>query len=89
MSTLMKAAVAVGAIVVSASSAAMAGSDARFVSKRISNGPRPDQYMMVRVDRPARADRPYALTGNDSERRMYRASLRSAPLHPKGPQSAY
>jgi hypothetical protein len=85
MSTFAKVALAAVAVVASASSAAMAGSDARYVVRRISNGPRPTQYMLVRVDR---GDQPYALMGTESGTRAHRTAW-ATPTHPKGPQSAY
>ena len=86
MSTFTKAALAAVAVVASASSAAMANSDVRYVERRISTGPRPGQYMLVRVER---TEQPYSLTGVESGRRTYGPTIRPAPLHPKGPQSAY
>ena len=89
MSTIAKAALAAMAVVASASSAARAeSSDARWVVRSISNGPRPARYVLVRVP-DVRADQPYALTGEEGSIRAHRASMRPAPLHPRGPQSAY
>ena len=89
MSTFTKAALAAVAVVAAAQSAARADtSDARWVVRSISNGPRPAQYVLVRVA-DVRADQPYALTGEVSRERAYRVSVRPAPLHPRGPQSPY
>jgi hypothetical protein len=90
MSTFAKAALAAVAVIATAQSAAMADtSGARWVVRSISNGPRPAQYVLVRVATDVRADQPYALTGEQGRERAYRASIRPAPLHPRGPQSPY
>ena len=89
MSTFTKAALAAVAVVAAAQSAARADtSDARWVVRSISNGPRPAQYVLVRVA-DVRADQPYALTGGQGGARAQHTWVRHAPLHPKGPQSPY
>ena len=86
MSTFTKAALAAVAVVAAAQSAARADtSDARWIVRSISNGPRPAQYVLVRVA-DVRADQPYALTGEMSS---HASRARPAPLHPRGPQSPY
>ena len=89
MSTFAKAALAAVAVVAAAQSAARADtSDGRWVVRSISNGPRPAQYVLVRVA-DVRADQPYALTGNEGSDRTHHRWMRAAALHPKGPQSPY
>ena len=50
------------AIVVGVLSPSVAGATPRYVTRRVSMGPRPDQYITVRVEE-ARSHAPYALTG--------------------------
>ena len=79
---LFAAAVAVGAI----SPVALADSGPRYVLQRIPMGPRPDNHVLVRVDR---AERPYALTGSGPKGRADRAASRPMPSHPKGTHGQY
>ena len=89
MSMFTKAALAAVAVIAAAQSAARADtSDARWVVRSISNGPRPAQYVLVRVA-DVRADQPYALTGNEGSDRARHPWMRPAALHPKGPQAQY
>jgi hypothetical protein len=72
-------------VVVLSSSFAFAGpGNAKYELQRIPMGPRPDQYVLVRVDRATRGDRPYALTGDTQERRAARPAARLTPSHAKG-----
>ncbi len=73
----------------SMSSLASADSQPRYVERRISFGPRPDQHVLVRARDAKRADRPYALTGDTSAVRSERAPARLVPLHPKGTHGSY
>ena len=53
--------------------AAFAGAAPQYVTTRLPMGPRPDQYVSVRVDQRKPAIAPYALTGQPevrSERRL-------------------
>jgi hypothetical protein len=74
---LIAAAIAVGSM----APMAFADSGPRYVLQRIPMGPRPDNYVLVRVDR---AERPYALTGDTQPRRAQRPAARYTPSHPKG-----
>jgi hypothetical protein len=64
-------------------------SGAQYVQKRVSMGPRPDQYVLVRADQAEQADRPYALTGEARETRVERPAQRPTPSHPKGTHGQY
>jgi hypothetical protein len=76
--------------VVVTSSVAFAGTEnARYELKRIPMGPRPDQYVVVRVDRAPQAERPYALTGDSQDRQVKRTNTRPTPSHPKGTHGQY
>ena len=79
---LFAAAIAIGAV----APAALADSGPRYVQQRIPMGPRPDNYVLVRVDR---AERPYALTGDVQSRRAERPPVRVMPSHPKGTHGQY
>ena len=72
------------------SPAAMADSSSpRYELRRQGMGPRSDRYVWVRVDREARGDRPYALTG-DSERPLKRRVVeRWAGPHYIGPVTVF
>ena len=83
MKLLFAGAIALGATACTASP----DSGARYEEKRISGGPRPDQYVTVRVDQ--QADRPYALTGEARKTSAERVAERPAPTHPKGTHDAY
>lgn len=88
---MIKQIAAVG-IVVLTSTIALAGTGqtARYQIQRIPMGPRPDQYIIVRVmDRSAPSDRPYALTGESQPARVHRMSVRTIPSHPKGTHGEY
>jgi hypothetical protein len=61
----------------------------KYELKRMGMGPRPDQYVWVRVDRDTRGDRPYALTG-DTERPLQRRVVqRWAGPHYIGPVTVF
>ena len=78
----------IAAIVVLATAgyAAAGTGTAQYELKRIPMGPRPDNYVIVRVDRTPQADRPYALTG---DARVERSHVRPTPSHPKGTHGQY
>ena len=80
--TLFAATIALGATACAAS----ADAGPRYVEKRISGGPRPDRYVLVRAERPT-AERPYALTGQTEKARAERPAVRAS--HPKGTHDAY
>ena len=73
----------IAAIVVLATAgyAAAGTASPRYELKRIPMGPRPDNYVLVRVDRAPQADQPYALTG---DARAERSNANPTPSHPKG-----
>jgi hypothetical protein len=76
-----------GAIALSAAAcAASTDSAQRYEYKRISQGPRPDQYVLVRAEQ-TEVDRPYALTGQTEKTRAQRPAVQ--PSHPKGTHDAY
>ena len=84
-----KLAIAAGLAIGLLSSTAFAdSSSARYVSKRVGMGPRPDQYTLVRVDRDA-GDRPYALTGDSERPARRRVVIRFAGPHYIGPVTAW
>lgn len=56
----------------------------KYALKRIPMGPRPDRYVLVRVDRRDRAERPYRLTGHARHDRHDWTSPHRVPSHPKG-----
>jgi hypothetical protein len=88
MFSFKKAAVAAALVVASASSVALAEAQPRYVLKRIPGGPRPDQYVFVRAVLAERTERPYALTGTETNTRRHQA-VWPKPLHPKGPRGEY
>ena len=65
--------------------AASANTGTRYVEKRISQGPRPAQYVLVHAK--PQAERPYALTGERERARAARPAVQ--PSHPKGTHDAY
>jgi len=74
-------------IVLATAGYASAGTgSAHYELKRIPMGPRPDNYVLVRVDRTPQAERPYALTG---DARTERRNVRPTPSHPKGTHGQY
>lgn len=83
MFTRVAFAVAVSVGFVSASACAAAPGP-RYALKRIPMGPRPDQYVLVRVDRAERADRPYRLTGKSGADCVRQKRSQPMPSHPKG-----
>jgi hypothetical protein len=76
--------IAAVAVVLTAGYASAATPNTNYELKRILMGPRPDQYVLVRTDRPVQDGRPYALTGDRDERRTERPAARPTPSHPKG-----
>ena len=69
--------------------AALAGSsDAKYELRRQGMGPRPDRYVLVRVDRDG-GDRPYALTGDTDRPAKKRVVQRWAGPHYIGPVTVY
>ena len=76
-------------VLVTAGHASAATDSARYELKRIPMGPRPDNYVLVRVDRAPQADRPYALTGDAQPARGERSNARPTPSHPKGTHGQY
>jgi len=81
--TLFAGAIALGATACAVS----ADSGPRYVEKRIPQGPRPDQYVLVRAERAEAAERPYALTGQTEKTRAQRSAAHQS--HPKGTHEAY
>ena len=63
MFSRMNKLVAVAAVAVSALSPAAFAGGPKYVARRVPMGPRPDQYVLVRVDRDNGKIEPYALTG--------------------------
>jgi hypothetical protein len=80
---LLAAVVAIGSM----SAPALADSGPRYVLKRISNGPRADRYVFVRVA--DHDEHPRALTGERDTMRERRPTQSAVPTHPKGPRSQY
>ena len=74
------------AVVLGASTFAFAGSP-RYELKRVNMGPRPDQFVLVRVYEPTA--RPYALTGESPEQRAVKPPVRHIPSHVKGTHGAF
>jgi hypothetical protein len=72
------------AVLVTAGYASAATETPRYALQRIPMGPRPDNYVLVRVDRAPQAERPYALTGDAQPARVERTNARPTPSHPKG-----
>ena len=81
---MIKHIAAVAVIVLSAGCASAGTGDTKYELKRISMGPRSDQYVLVPVYRSPQADQPYALTGETQDRNVKRANPQPTPLHPKG-----
>ena len=81
--------IAAVAVILTAGYASAATPDVKYELKRIPMGPRPDQYVLVRADRAAQDERPYALTGEREERRAGRTAARPTPSHPKGTHGQY
>ena len=75
-----------GGIALSTAACASADSAPRYEYKRISQGPRPDQYVLVRSET-VRSEQPYALTGQTERSRAARPTVQ--PSHPKGTHDAY
>ena len=71
-------------LVVLASSTFAFGGTPKYELKRINMGPRPDQYVLVRVPDRQRTERPFALTGETQERRAARPPVHYIPSHVKG-----
>ena len=78
---------AVGALAMATMCSAATAAAASSSYVRISNGPRPDQYVLVRQPRVSSPDRPYSLTGQDGAREARRVI--PTPLHLKGPRGQY
>ena len=70
-------------LAVALSVAGCASAADRYELKRVPMGPRPDQYVLVPVDRGDDAAKPYTLTGQ-AESRRERQPSRPVPSHPKG-----
>ena len=88
MSTARKATLVAALLVAgSMTSVAHADTSARYALQRIPMGPRPDQYILVRVFDSTQA--PYALTGTDARPRTREAAVRHFPSHPKGTHGEY
>ena len=85
----MKKAAVVAALIAGSMSSAALADHPKYVLKRVPGGPRPDQYVFVRAQEPARNEGPYALTGNADERRVHHAASRSTPTHPKGTHDSF
>ena len=86
---LKKTALAAAVVIGLLSPAVFAGSsDARYELRRQGMGPRPDQYMLVRVDRGAK-DRPYTLTGPSERPHTRRVVIRFAGPHYIGPVTVW
>jgi hypothetical protein len=81
---MIKHIAAVAVVLLTAGYASAATSDTKYELKRIPMGPRPDNYVLVRIDRADQDERPYALTGEREERRAKRPAARPTPSHPKG-----
>lgn len=76
-----------GGIALSAAACAASADPApRYEYKRISQGPRPDQYVLVRSET-VHSEQPYALTGQAERSRAERPTVQ--PSHPKGTHDAY
>ena len=86
MFNVTKMIVAGGIALSAAACAASADSAPRYEYKRISQGPRPDQYVLVRAT-PVQSEQPYALTGHTERSRAERPTVQ--PSHPKGTHDAY
>ena len=67
-------------VVVGVASHAQA-SGPRYETRRLPNGPRPDRFMLVRVDRGRPAAPPYALTGAPTRRVERRVVQRWSGAH--------
>ena len=81
---IKQVAIAAAALVLSSSFAVAGSGGPKYELKRIPMGPRPDNYVLVRVDRPDHAARPYALTGDAQNRPVKQKAARPTPSHPKG-----
>jgi hypothetical protein len=57
----------------------------KYATRRVPMGPRPDQYVLVRVSRETRSSAPYALTGRPEVRIVRRLIHRWAGPHYIGP----
>ncbi|MGB7157326.1 MAG: hypothetical protein WBD40_04620 [Tepidisphaeraceae bacterium] len=81
---------AAATVVVLGSTASVASADdgSRFIVKRISAGPRPASYVLVRTHSAADAARPYALTG-DVATSSKRSAVRATATHPRGTHDPY
>jgi hypothetical protein len=91
MSTVRKATIAAALVLVAGSMPSVARADAepKYALQRIPMGPRPDQYVMVRVFDSSQRERPYALTGSDASTRTREPIVRHIPSHPKGTHGEY
>ena len=78
---MIKHIAAIVVVLATAGYAAAGTGSAEYELRRIPMGPRPDNFVIVRVDRTPQPDRPYALTG---EARAERSQVRPTPSHPKG-----
>ena len=76
--------IAAVAVVLSASFAFAGTGNARYELKRIPMGPRPDQFILVRVDRAPQPEHPRALTCDAQTANVELQKARPTPLHPKG-----
>ena len=84
-----KLALAAAIVVGLLSPAAMAGSsNAKYELRRQGMGPRPDQYVWVRVQHDG-GDRPYALTGDTDRPARKRVVQRWAGPHYIGPVTVF
>ena len=81
---MIKQIAAIAVVLVTAGYASAATQKASYELKRIPMGPRPDQYVLVRVDRAPQAEQPYALTGDAQPARVERNKPRYTPLHATG-----
>ena len=89
MRVSLKTAALIAAALVGLTGSTALADHGRYETRRISNGPRPDQYVLVRtMHRAASAERPYALTGRGDDATR-RDADRPMPLHLKGPRGNY